>query len=183
MTKPGSMGETEAPPPAATSAPVVDEPAQESGPADKARALWKAGVAFAHDLGEWAKLVTLILAIAGLAGFLFPSVKRWWEIHLNPEAWYYIGQVKGGTFRQFAYQHPLWNDGPVAASALAQVPDSVIVTMNDELHIGRAVAGASGAVRSVSKDGVCLYIRHIEQRPSPDGKVQYVWAGAVRVSC
>jgi hypothetical protein len=92
------------------------------------------------------------------------------------------GHVEGGKFRQFANQHPLGNDGPAAASALAPLPETVIVTRNDELHIGRAVTDGSGAVRSASKDGRCLHVRHIEQRPSP-GTVQHVWAGAVRVSC
>jgi hypothetical protein len=170
----------QAPPP-----PVPDEQTTSpwAGRAARARSFWNGGVTFAHDVGEWAKLVTLVLAIAGLLGFLFPGVKRCWEIHTGPESWYYIGRVERGTFHQFAYQHPLWNDGPVVASALSGVPGSVIVTMNEELHIGRAVAGGSGAVRSVSKGGVCLYVRHIEQHPSPDGKLLYVWAGAVRVSC
>lgn len=63
------------------------------------------------------------------------------------------------------------------------MPGSVIVTMNDELHIGRATAGAEGAVRSVAKDGVCLHVTHIDQRRSPDGQAAHVWAGAVRVGC
>lgn len=144
---------------------------------------WKGGVAAAHDLGEWAKLVALLLAVAGLLGVLLPDTKRWWEINLYPESWYYIGQVRGGTFRPFAYQHPLWNDGPVAATALAGLPGSVVVTMNDELHIGRSRAGRDGAVRTVSKGGVCLYVRHVERRASPDGAASYVWVGTAKVTC
>lgn len=168
-----------APPPPLPPAPPPPPPLSGS----RLKQYWDGGVTFAHDVGEWAKLGALLLAIAGLVGVLVPDAKRWWEIHLGSEAWYYIGVVKNGRFEPFSYQHPFWNSGPVPAAVLDKLPGRVIVTLKGDVHIGRAKAGADGEVQSIVPDGACLNVRELARRSEPAKPEQYIWAGAVKVSC
>lgn len=144
---------------------------------------WKTSVQFAKDVGEWAKLIALILAIVGLIGIYFPTIQRRWEILVKPKAWYYIGFVDSNRFYPLAYQHPAWNDGPASEEVLSEIPGQVIVTFNDELHIGRDRAGSGGKVQSVLGKNACLYVSATEKKLQPGAPRKFVWAEAVKVSC
>jgi hypothetical protein len=154
---------------------------------------WERGVAIARDLGEYAKLIALVLAISGLIGIYFPGVRRAWEQWVAPTSWYWIGTVRrNGQFIPQAYEHPLWNNWqrrPVARGDLLGVDGQIMITgkgsqTTDEIHIGRAEPTGRSAVRFVHDARICLEITEVDMsRGNPRTGETFVWAQARKVSC
>ena len=154
---------------------------------------WERGVAIAKDLGEYAKLVALLLAIAGLLGVYLPGVRRTWEQWVTPTSWYWIGTVRrSGLFIPQAYEHPYWNNWkrrPIGGGGLPGVVGDIMITgkgelPTDEIHVGRSAPSPRGAVRFVLDAKVCLQITAVDMsRGNAKTGETFVWARARKVSC
>lgn len=158
-------------------------PTAVAAPGVARRTRWRRTVDLAADLGEIAKLVALLLAIAGLVGLYLPGVRTAFETRLNPRAWYYVGEVDRGVFHAEAYQHPPWSGASAPSDALGGVVGTTVVTIGGGLHIGRAAAGGDGPIRTNVAGGVCLHVLAIQRRRAARGDVAYVWLEAVRITC
>lgn len=142
---------------------------------------WEKIVQTAHDLGEVAKLIALVLAIITFAGFYRPDWRRKWEIFSGPQYWYRIGTINhNGIFSPVAYSSSLWA-GRVPERNVAKLPGTIILTDNDELHPGRMTAG--GLVGANQGKGACLYVHQVKARRELPKPTRYVWARATKITC
>jgi hypothetical protein len=146
-------------------------------------------VELANDLGEYAKLIALVLAILGFAAVYFPGIRRKWERTVTPSSWYWIGRIdRDGRFVANSYQHPLWNSGPMPADRLNQIIDQVLITergkdAEPDTHVGREQPTGSSTAEAVFTENVCLYVRELTFRQDPAKSVRYVWVRARKVTC
>ena len=163
--------------------------ADERGAAAAAAGRWGHFIGIIGDAGEIAKLIALLLAIAGLVTVYFPGLRREWEQISSPSAWYWIGTVGGsGRFRSNGYVHPLWNNPkrPVGLPEVLALGRTIVITGPgpvDSLHVGRAEAGAGAELRFVFGDNACLAVSKIKPLASRRTRETFLWAKAQKVTC
>lgn len=154
----------------------------------KWRGRWKNGIGLAKDIGEYTKLVALVLTVIGFIAAYFPSAKRDFELIANPSAWYFVGGVYGEKFGHYDYQNPIWDNGVIRIPALSELPGKIIVTTkSNEPHNGRDAPGGGGNLTRVVPENACLYVREFRilpiAQPRQGGPQSAVWARAQQVTC